>query len=334
MPLDRIPAAALIVTLALGVLAPLAAEAQQAGKVYRIGYFQTVSRAQNEHMLNALEEGLRERGYVPGRNLIIEYRFADGKPERLPELAAELVRLKVDVIVTAQNVATVAAKQATTTIPIVTALAGDPVGAGLAASLARPGGNVTGLTLDVTPEIAGKRLQLMKEFVPRVSRVAVLWNPDFRGFQPEPSFQVLEDAARQLRMTLRMVEVREAGDFKRAFDSMISERTDGLYVIADPLIFTHRRQIADLAVKNRLPAIFGVSELVEAGGLMSYGVDLRDLYRRAATYIDKILKGAKAGDLPIEQPTKFELVLNLKTAKALGLTIPLPVLRRADRVIE
>ena len=321
-------------TGAVLLAAPLASEAQQAGKVYRIAYFQVIPRAQNEQMLKALEDGLRERGYVPGRNLIIEYRFADGKPERLPELAAELVRLKVDVIVTGQNPATVAAKQATTTIPIVTTLASDPVGAGLIASLARPGGNITGLTTEVTLEVVGKRLQLLKEFAPRVSRVAVLWNPAFRGFEPKPAFQALEDAARRLRVTLRKVEVREPGDFERAFDSMVSERADGLYVITDPITFTHRRLIADLAVKNRLPATSAVSEFVEAGGFISYGVDMRDLYRRAATYIDKILKGAKPGDLPVEQPTKFDLVINLKTAKALGLTIPPSLLGRADEIIR
>lgn len=254
-----------VLAVALAVfVAPLAADAQQPKKVYRIGYFQTASRAQVEHMVKALEEGLRERGYVVGRDIVIEYRFADGKPERLAELAAELVRLKVDVIVTALNPVTVAAKQATTTIPIVTTLASDPVGAGLVASLARPGGNITGLTFDVTPEIGGKRLQLLKEFAPRVSRVGVLWNPAFRGFQPGPVFQALEDAARRLRVTLRMVEVRESGDFERAFDIMISERADGLYVISDPLVFAHRRLIADLAVKNRLPAMFGVREFAEA----------------------------------------------------------------------
>jgi ABC-type uncharacterized transport system substrate-binding protein len=314
--------------------APGAVEAQPAGKVYRIAYLQVLPRAQNEQMLKALEEGLRGRGYVPGQNVFIEYRFADGKPERLPELAAELVGLKVDVIVTSQNPATVAAKQATTTIPIVTTLASDPVGAGLIASLARPGGNITGLTIDVTPEVGGKRLQLLKEFVPRVSRVAVLWNPAYRGFEPKPVFQALEDAAQRLRVTLRKVEVRELGDFERAFDSMVSGRADGLYVITDPITFSHRRLIADLAVKNRLAATFNVSDFVEAGGFMSYGPDVRDLYRRAATYVDKILKGAKPGDLPVEQPTKFELVINLKTAKTLGLTIPPSLLQRADEVIQ
>ena len=326
-----------VVAVALAVfVAPLAADAQQPKRVYRIGYLQPSPREATLHMLKALEEGLRERGYVVGRDIVIEYRFADGKPERLAGLAAELVRLKVDVIVTSLNPVTVAAKQATKTIPIVTTLASDPVGAGLLASLARPGGNITGLTFDVTPEFAGKRLQLLKEFVPRVSRVAVLWNPDpaIRGFQPEPVFQALEDAARRLRVTLRMVEVRESGDFERAFDIMISERADGLFVITDPLIFAHRRLIAELAVKNRLPAMFSFREFAEAGGLMSYGPDMRDLYRRAATYVDKILKGAKPADLPVEQPTRFELLVNLKTGKALGVTIPQSVLIRADEVIE
>ncbi len=258
-----------IVVVALAVfLAPLASDAQQPGKVYRIGYLGPSLRESILHLLKALEEGLRERGYTPGRDIIIEYRFAEGKPERLPDLAAELVRLKVDVIVTGVNPVTLAAKQATKTIPIVTTLVSDPVGAGLVASLARPGGNITGLTYDVTPELAGKRLQLLKEFAPRVSRVAVLWNPASRIFPPEPTFQALEDAARRLRVTLRMVEVRESSDFERAFDIMISERADGLLVISDPFIFAHRRLIADLAVKNRLPATFLLREFVEAGFLV------------------------------------------------------------------
>ncbi len=326
---------ALLLSLVLGILtAPLASEAQQPKKVYRVGYFQTAPRAQTEHMLKALEEGLRERGYVPGQNIVIEYRFADGKRERLPELAAELVRLRVDVIVTPLNPVTLAAKQATKTIPIVMTIGTDPVGAGLVASLARPGGNVTGLTFDVTPEINGKRLQLLKEIVPRVSRVAVLWNPSFSPADAERSAGAVRDAARKLGVTLQFVEAHEGDEFEGAFVAMTRERADGLLAMEGPLLFAHRHRIADLAAKHRLPATYTLREYPESGGLFSYGASLPDLYRRAATYVDKILRGAKPGDLPVEQPTKFEMVINLKTAKALGLTIPQSILIRADEVIQ
>jgi len=324
-----------VLAVALAVfVAPLAADAQQPKKVYRIGYFQTASRAQVEHMLKALEEGLRERGYVPGQNIVIEYRFADGKPERLAELAAELVRLKVDVIVTALNPVTVAAKRATATIPIVMTIGLDPVGAGLVTSLARPGGNVTGLTFDVTLEIHAKRLQLLKEIVPRVSRVAFLWNPAFSPADSERSAGAVRDAARKLGVTLQFVEVREGDEFEGAFAAMTRERADSLLAMGGPLLFAHRHRIADLAAKHRLPATYPLREFPESGGLFSYGASLPDLYRRAGTYVDKILKGAKPADLPVEQPTKFEMVINLKTAKALGITIPQSVLIRADEVIQ
>ncbi len=314
-------------------VAPVAAEVQQAGKVARIGYLLTATREQQAQLARAFEEGLRDLGYVPGRNVVIEYRFADGKLEWLPQLAQDLVRLKVDVIVTGSNPHVIAAKQATTTIPIVMVASTDPVGTGLVASISRPGGNVTGLTADVGTEMGGKRLQLLKEFVPRLSRVAVLVDP---GFPPAPAnFKAMETPARALGMTVVRFDARGPGDLEGVFAAMTRTRAGALAVAGGPVLFMMRNQIAQLALRNRLPSIYGVtSEFVEAGGLMSYGVNLRDLYRRAATYVDKILKGAKPADLPIEQPTKFELVINLKTAKALGLTIPPSLLQRADEVIH
>ncbi len=240
----------------------------------------------------------------------------------------------MDVILTPLNPVTLAAKQATKTIPIVTMLASDPVEAGLVASLARPGGNITGLTYDVTPEIGAKRLQLLKEFVPRISRVAVLWNPSFQSFQAESYSRPIEDAARKVGVEVYFVEVRRPDDFEQAFAAMSRERADGLLAFGGPLLFTHRRQIVDLAAKHRLPATYPVREYAELGGLFSYGASITDLYRRAGIYVDKILKGARPADLPVEQPTMFEMVINLKTAKALGLTIPQSVLIRADEVIR
>ena len=324
-----------IIAIALGILlAPLAAAAQPAGKVYRIGCLHLGPREPSAHLLKALEEGLRELGYVQGQNLVIEYRFADGKAERLADLAAELVRLKPDVIIASLNPVIAAVKRATATIPVVFPSAGRPVEEGLIASLAQPGGNVTGLTLNVGPELGAKRLQLLKEFVPGVSRVAVLWNPSFRDVQWDVFFGHLKDAAKNLRMAIQFVEVRGAGDFESAFAAILRERAGGLFVFAEPLTFAHRRQIAEFAVKNGLASSYNAREFVEAGGFMSYGANLPDLYRRAASYVDKILKGSKPGDLPVEQPTRFELIINLKTAKALGLTIPQSVLIRADEVIQ
>jgi len=320
-------------TGAVLLAAPLATEAQQAGKVYRIGLLQIQTRERLVPYLKAFEEGLRELGYVEGRDFVREYRFADQQRERLPDLAAELVRLKVDVIVTGTDPGTMAARQATTTIPIVMALGVDPVGAGLIARLRRPGGNVTGLLFVVGPEIEGKRLDHLKEVVPRMSRVACFWNPDIPGYVA--FWKATEEAARRLGVTLLSVEVREPREIEGAFARITRERAQALVVIADALALSAvRPEIPALAAKHRLPSSYTSREAVDAGGLMSYGTSMPDLFRRAAGYVDKILKGAKPGDLPVEQPTKFELVLNRKTAKALGLTIPQSLLIRADEVIE
>ena len=325
----------LAVALALGLLAaPLAAEAQQAAKVARIGYLAT-NLAASPHLREAFRQGLRDLGYVEGRNVVIEYRDAEGKLERLPALAAELVALKVDVIVAAGTPAALAAKQATRTLPIVFAAAADPVTSGLVTSLARPGGNVTGLS-SLAPELVGKRLELLKQAVPGVSRVAVLWQPGALGERTEKDMlKGAEVAARALGVRLQFVEARGPADFDRAFSDMTRARAGALTVLPSTMFFSERRRLVDLAAKNRLPAVYPLREFVDAGGLMSYGPNLADLFRRAATYVDKILKGAKPADLPVEQPTKFELVINLKTAKALGLTIPPSLLRAGgsgDRV--
>ena len=272
--------------------------------------------------------------YVDGRSVVIEYRDAEGKYDRLPARAAELVALKVDVIVAADTPAALAAKQATRTLPIVFIGAGDPVTIGLVTSLARPGGNVTGLSL-LAPELVGKRLELLKQAVPGVGRVAALWQPGFVGERTEKDMlKEVEIAARALGVRLQFVEARGPADFDRAFSDMTRARADALTVLGSAMFANERRRVVDLAAKNRLPGVYGFREYVDAGGLMAYGPNVADLFQRAATYADKILKGAKPGDLPVELPTKFELVLNLKTAKALGLTIPQSVLVRADQVIE
>ena len=323
----------LILILALSILgAPLAAEAQQPAKVVRIGFLNPSTPSATSHFLEAFRQGLRELGYVEGKSIILERRYAEGRVERLPDLAAELVRLKVDVILAGLNPTIQAVKRATTTIPIVMATSVDPVGAGLVASLARPGGNITGLS-NLGHELSGKLLELLKGAVPRVSRVAFLGNPDVP--HSTLAFRETQVAARVLGVELQLVEVRGKAEFESAFSAMTREHA-GALIVHTPmaLFFAHRKQIADLAVKNRLPAIYGNRDYVDAGGLMSYGAHLPDLYRRAATYVDKILKGAKPADLPVEQPTKFELVINLKTAKALGLTIPQSILIRADQVIQ
>ena len=312
--------------------APLAGEAQQAGKVYRIGFIVTATPNETGHLIKALSEGLRELGYVEGRNVVFELRFAERRPERLPALAAELVQLKVDVIVTGANVVIAAVKQATATIPVVMAVSMDPVGAKFIASLGRPGGNITGLANDPANEIIGKNLALLKEAVPRVSRVAFLWNPVPPG--AETSKNVVERTARNLGIAFQSVEVRSRNEFEGAFDAMVRERANGVVVAPDPVTFGSRSEVVLLTARSRLAAVYGVREFAEAGGLMSYGPNIADQFRRAATYVDKILKGAKPGDLPVEQPTKFDLVINLKTAKALGLTIPPSLLQRADQVIE
>ena len=320
-------------TVAAALLgAPFAANSQPRGKMYRIGYIQTAAPNEMAGLDKALDEGLRELGYMEGRNIVFERRFAGGKQERLPDLAAELVRLNVDVIVTGGNPVIAAVKQATATIPVVMSTSRDPVGSGFIASLARPGGNITGISSAPTPEIEGKRLELLKEAVPRVSRVALLWNPLPPG--SETYRQVVESAARKLGVGLQAMEVRGRDEFERAFAVMTRERTDAVVVLGDPIFFTARVQVVALATKHRLPAVFHAREFVEIGGLMSYGSDLTYQFRRAATYVDKILKGAKPGDLPVEQAAKFELAINLKTAKSLRISIPQSLLLRADQVIE
>jgi putative ABC transport system substrate-binding protein len=312
--------------------APLAAGAQRAGSVPRLGYLSAASSSdpRSQRSLDAFRQGLRDLGYLEGQSITIEYRWAEGKYERLPGLAAELVRLKVDVIVTAIVPALQAAQHATKEIPIVMAVVVDPVTVGVV-SLARPGGNITGLSM-IAPELVGKQLELLREVVPKVSRVAVLWNPANLGNAPQ--LREAKAAARALGVRLQPVEAQGPSEIDRAFAAIMRERAGALLVLVDSVLVSQREQIAGLAAKNRLPAVYGLGSHVEAGGLMAYGANLFDLYRRAATYVDRILKGAKPADLPIEQPTKFELVINLKTAKALGLTIPRSVLARADELIE
>jgi len=319
-------------TGAVLLAAPLAAEAQQAGKVPRIGFLGTRSPSDTSPHLDAFRQGLRELGWVEGQNIVIDYRFAEGKFDRLPDLAAELVRLKVDIIVAQPTPAAVAAQNATKTIPIVMISVGDPVGLGLIASLARPGGNATGLSYSVGLEIFGKGLELLKETVPKVRRVAILSNPA-NPAQPL-AIREVNVAARSLGVQLQLLEARGPHDFDGAFAAMAKERVGALLVVADSMFVLHRTRLADLAARSRLPAAYGLRDHVDAGGLMSYGPSSRDLFRRSATFVDKILKGAKPGDLPVEQPTKFELVINLKTAKALGLTIPQSLLQRADEIIQ
>jgi putative tryptophan/tyrosine transport system substrate-binding protein len=313
---------------------PLAAEGQQAAKVARIGSL-SLNMVPNRHLQEAFRQGLRDLGYVEGRNVVIETRDAEGKPERLPALAAELIALKVDVIVTGGGTPpALAAKQATKTIPIVFASAPDPVTDGLVTSLARPGGNVTGSS-NLNPELVGKCLEQLTQAVPGVSRVAVLWQPGFMDERTDRDMLKAADiAARALGVRLEIVEARGPTDIDRAFSKVTRARAGALTVLPSAMLFTERRRLVDLAAKNRLPAVYVQREFVEAGGLMAYGPNLADLFRRAATYVDKILKGAKPGDLPVEQPTKFDLVINLKTAKALGLTIPPSLLGRADEVIQ
>ena len=320
-------------TGAVLLAAPFAAEAQQAGKVPRIGYL-SANRAAFLHLPEAFRQGLRDLGYVEGRNVVIEYGDAEGKLERFPALAAELVALKVDVIVAPPTVAALAAQQATRTLPIVFVAAADPVGSGLVSSLARPGGNLTGLS-NLAPELVGKCLEQLKQSVPGVSRVAVLWQPGGQGERTDKDMLKEADvAARALGVRPQFVEARGPEDFDRAFSEMTRARAGALTVLTNPMFLGERRRLVELAAKNRLPAVYSLREYVDAGGLMAYGPNLADLFRRAATYVDKILKGAKPADLPVEQPTKFELVINLKTAKALGLTIPQSLLLRADAVIQ
>jgi putative ABC transport system substrate-binding protein len=313
--------------------APLAAEAQQAAKIARIGYL-SINAVTGRHLTEAFRQALRDLGYVEGGNVVMEYRDAEGRAERLPALAAELLALKVDVIVAPSTPAALAAKQATSTLPIVFIGASVPVTDGLVTSLARPGGNVTGLSV-LASELVGKRLELLKQAVPGVSRVAVLWQPGGQGERTDKDLvKEAEVAARALGVRLQLVEARGPADIDRAFADMTRARAGALAVLGSPMLFAERRRLADLAAKNRLPAVYARREWVEAGSLMAYGPNVADLFRRAATYVDKILKGAKPGDLPVEQPQKFELVINLKTAKALGLTIPPSLLGRADEIIQ
>ena len=306
-----------------------AAEAQKAGKVYRIGVLDPAPVVPNAN-LDAFREGLRELGYVEGQNLGIEYRSPAGRPGVFPDLAAELVRLKVDLILTRGTAAVTAAKNATRTIPIVMAASGDPVGTGVVTGLARPGGNVTGLSA-LTVEVSGKRIQLLKDAVPVIKRIAAVLDT---GRLVPQQWPAMEQSARSLGVEPHLVEITKADDLGPAFDLAIKHRAEAIVVGLGPVLQNNVGRVADLATKHRLPAAFFSREFVEAGGLMSYGVSYPDTYRRAATYVDKIFKGAKPADLPIEQPTKFELVLNLKTAKTLGLTIPQLVLLRADAVIR
>ena len=321
----------LLVILALSQLAlPLAAEAQVPGKVYRIGFLGPTSASTHANRVDALRAGLRELGYVEGKSIMIEYRWADGRYERLPDLGRELVSLKVDVLVTFGTAGALAAKQATTTLPIVMAGTGDAVATGLVSSIARPAGNITGLTLFI-PELIAKRLELLKEAMPRSGRVAVLLNPD--NGANAPVLKAMEMAARSLKVELQKFEARGRNELEGAFSAMAKTRVDGLVVTDDPIFNANAREIANLAIRMRLPSA-GAGEFSEAGGSIGYGVNFPDAFRRAAYFVDRILKGAKPGDLPVEQPSKFDLVINLKNATALGLTIPQSLLLRADHVIQ
>jgi putative ABC transport system substrate-binding protein len=325
----------LLTSLAGVLAAPRGAKGQQPGRIVRIGFLALNLYASDPRGGEAFRQGLRDLGYIEGRNLLIEYRDAAGKPERFPALAAELVPLKVDVIVTAAGTAaTVAAMQATKTIPIVFPAIGDPVAEGVVTSLARPGGNVTGLSI-VAPELLPKSLELLYQAVPGVTRLGLLFKPDT---MPESARKervaVAEGTARALGVRLHVVEARGPNDFDRAFAEMIRTRVGAVCVLATPIFESYRRRLVNLAAQNRLPTVYAFRGWAEDGGLMSYGPDIADNFRRAATYVDKILKGARPADLPVEQPAKFELVINLKTAKALSLTIPPSLLARADQVIE
>jgi putative tryptophan/tyrosine transport system substrate-binding protein len=319
-----------IITLGV-LLGSLAAQAQQAGNVYRIGFLGNSTAALEANLVGPFREGLRDLGYIEGRNVLIEYRWAEGKYDRFPALIGELLALKVAVIVTAGTPATLAVKKATTSVPLVMAAVGDPVGTGIVPSLSHPGGNITGLTAIAT-EMDAKRLELLREIVPSVSYIAVLWN----AANP---LQVLDEkqvqaAARVLRMRVLSLGVKTEEEIKSALAVMARERPDALLVLTDRLFLHHRELIMDFATRHRLPGVHAYRELVEAGGLMSYGPSYADMHRRAAYFVDRILKGAKAGDLPVERPAKFDLVINMKAAKALGLTIPQSVLLRATEVIQ
>ena len=320
----------ILLIVAVAVVAATA-QAQQPAKIARIGFLITSSPAAIAPRLDAFRQSLRELGYVEGKSIVIERRHAEGKSDHLPALAAELVRLKVDVIVTSGPTATRPAKEATSTIPIVMTFDDDPVGSGFVASLARPGGNVTGLST-LSPEISGKQLELLKEIVPRLARVAVIGTSSREG--TAQSLKELQPAADAFGVKVQYLDIQDPKDIESIFRAASKGRADAILVLQSPVFNSHRAQIADLALKSRLPATYPRREFVEDGGLMSYGVSIFDLDRRAAIYVDKILKGAKPAELPVEQPTKFEFVINLKAAKQIGLTIPPNVLARADKVIK
>jgi putative ABC transport system substrate-binding protein len=313
-------------------LCSFSAYAQQAGKVPRIGYLGVTSASDRPSLLDTFRQRLRELGWIEGQNIVIDYRFAEGRLDRLPDLAAELVRLKVDVIVSLGTQGVTAAKNATKTIPIVMIGVRDPVGTGLIASLARPGGNITGVSGSAGLEIVTKQLELLKETVPKIRRVAILSNP--ANAYHQLAIKELNVAARSLGVQLQLLEARGPNEFDGAFAAMAKERVGALLVLSDVIFNDHRARLADLAAINRLPTAYGIRESVEAGGLMSYGPSFLDFYRRSTAYVDKILKGDKPADLPVEQPTQFELVINLRTAKMLGIEIPPTLLSRADEVIE
>ena len=323
-----------VLVLAMG--AALAAgssepRAQATARVFRVGYIVVATPEEQAHLTRAFEDGMRDLGYVEGRDVVFERRFAHGDTARLPELAAELVRLGPDVIVTGGNPVIAAVRRTATTIPVVMGISRDPVGAGFVASYGRPGGNVTGLAADPMPDVLGKDLEVFKEILPRAQRVALLWNPVPPG--ADTYRRVAENAARRLGVTMQVVEVRERNDLEAAFDAMVRERADGVWVLPDPLTFTARRQVVALSMKHRLPSVYWQREYVDSGGLVSYGSSVATAFRRAAWYVDRILKGAKPGDLAVEQAAKFELVVNLGTAKSLGLVVPQSLLLRADEVI-
>jgi putative ABC transport system substrate-binding protein len=321
------------ITLLGGVAAawPLAARAQQQGKISRVGFMGNSTPALEANLVGPFRDGLRELGYQEGRNIIIEYRWAEGNYQRFPALVAELLAVPVDVIVTAGTPATLAVKKATSTVPLVMIAVGDPVGSGIVPSLAHPGANITGLS-SIAPDLEGKRLELLREVVPKLSRVALFLNPlnDFHSVSVRQAFA----AAQALGIKLQALEVRTLEELDGAFARIVREKPDALLILADRVFLHNRKRMMDFAAEHRLPSVNAYREVVEAGGLMSYGPSYEDMHRRAADYVDKILKGAKPGDLPVEQPTKFTLILNLKSAKALGVEVPPMLLARADEVIE
>jgi putative ABC transport system substrate-binding protein len=311
--------------------APVAVEAQESNRVWRIGFLGAGSHSSDDPRVEALRQGLRELGYAEGRNLAFEFRWAGGNANRLPALAVELAKLNVDAIVTQGTQATDAARRAVRTVPIVFAVAGDPVGTGLVASLARPGGNVTGLT-DIAPEIAGKRLELLREAVPGIARIAVLWNP--ANSSAAPQMKDTAAVAHSLGLPIRSLELRDVNQLEGAFVTAVQDQARAVIVLSDGALYGRRVQIGQLAAKHRLPCVAWTPEFADSGCLFAYGANVVEMHRRAAMFVDRILKGASPGGLPVEQPTKFDLVINLKTAKVLGLTIPPSLLARADQVIE